>query len=57
MLLSMGVLIYISFYFTEKGMKEKQRVKNNNVREKHQVLSSVGVQVWGPNLKPRHVPD
>ena len=49
--------IYLFIYLSERGEgREKERERNIDVREKHQLGASHTCSNWGQNPQSRHVP-
>ena len=51
------VCLFIYLFILETGeVKEKERERNMDMKEKHQSVVSLACPDQEPNLKPRHVP-
>ena len=48
--------IFYLFIFRERGRMGKERERNIDAREKHQLVASHMHPNWGSNLQPKHVP-
>ena len=57
LLLFLLFLKYFIYLFLEKReWRDKERERNIDVREKHQLVVSLTLPDQGPNVQPRHVP-